>query len=81
VNRRSFLGATLAALLTTRRGHGQVASLGIELTAYDDATLGALAAIGYRDVVVDDLYAPDLRAALQRAGLRASAVHVTTPLL
>lgn len=81
MNRRSFLGATLAALVTVRRRVSQVPSLGIELTAYDDSTLGAIAAIGYRDVVVDDLYAPALRVGLQRAGLSASAVHVTTPLL
>ena len=81
MNRRTFVGATLAALVTSRRRYRQAPSLGIELTAYDESTLGALAGIGYRDVVVDDLYAPDLRAALSRAGLKASAVHVTTPLL
>jgi hypothetical protein len=81
MNRRSFVGATLAALLVTQRRRGQTSSLGIELTAYDDSTLGTIAAIGYRDVAINDLYAPALRAALARAGLTASAVHVTTPLL
>lgn len=80
MNRRTFLGATAAALLSTRH-RAPSASLGIELTAYDDSALGALAGIGYRDVAVNDLYAPGLRAALTRAGLSASAVHVTTPLL
>jgi hypothetical protein len=37
--------------------------------------------MGYRDVAINDLYAPGLRAALEQAGLSASAVHVTTPLL
>jgi sugar phosphate isomerase/epimerase len=55
--------------------------LGLELNAYDPATLSAVAAIGYRDVAVNNLYAPALRRALDNAGLHASAVHVTTPLL
>ena len=80
MNRRSFLGTTLAALLTTRRRRDQI-TLGLELSAYDDSTLSAVAGIGYRDVAINDLYAPALRAALSRAGLTASAVHVTTPLL
>lgn len=78
MNRRAFVGTMVAAALATRRQRG---TLGIELTAYDDSTLGALAGIGYRDVAVNDLYAPGLRAALSRAGLSASTVHVTTPLL
>jgi hypothetical protein len=78
VNRRSFLGTTLAAVFTIRY---QKSLLGIELTAYDETTLRALADIGYRDVAVNDLYAPGLRESLSRVGLAASAVHVTTPLL
>jgi hypothetical protein len=81
VNRRSFLGTTLAALLAAHRRRNQTSPLGIELTAYDDSMLTAIAAIGYRDVAINDLYAPGLRAALKQAGLSASAVHVTTPLL
>jgi sugar phosphate isomerase/epimerase len=81
VNRRSFLAASAATLVSAAYRRVQSTALGLELTAYDDSTLGAVAAIGYRDVVVDDLYAPALRAALTRAGLTASAVHVTTPLL
>jgi hypothetical protein len=84
VNRRSFLvasAASAAALIPARYRRVHSAALGFELTAYDDATLNAIAAIGYRDVAINDLYAPALRAALTRAGLSASAVHVTTPLL
>jgi hypothetical protein len=81
VNRRSFIAATAATLASATYRRVQPAALGLELTVYDDATLSAIAAIGYRDVAVDDLYAPALRAALTRAGLSASAVHVTTPLL
>jgi hypothetical protein len=77
VNRRSFLGATAAALVVRWT---RPTPLGIEVSAYDDATLRAIADIGYRDVVLDDLYAIK-RPALDRAGLSASAVHVTTPLL
>ncbi len=80
MNRRTFLGASVATLFTLRH-HRPAPALGIELTAYDDSTLDAVAAKGYRDVVVDDLYAPGLGAGLKRAGLAASAVHVTTPLL
>jgi hypothetical protein len=81
VNRRSFLGTTLAGVLALRRRSDQRPSLGLELNAYDDSTLGAVAGIGYRDVAINDLYAPALRAALSRAGVTASTVHVTTPLL
>lgn len=82
MNRRAFLGTTsLAAIAVARRRWRTAPVIGLELNAYDDATLSAVAAIGYRDVVVNDLYAPALRAALQQAGLSASAVHVTTPLL
>ena len=80
MNRRRFVGTTLAALLSPSRRLAPP-SLGLELFALDDSTLDAVAAIGYRDVAVNDLYAPGLRAALQRAGLTASAAHVTTPLL
>ena len=80
MNRRTFLGTSAAALLTGR-GHRQTPTLGIELTGYDNRTLDAVAAQGYRDVAVNDLYAPSLRATLARVGLSASAVHVTTPLL
>jgi hypothetical protein len=73
--------ATAATLASATYRRVQPAALGLELTMYDDATLGAVAAIGYRDVAVNDLYAPALRAALKQAGLSASAVHVTTPLL
>lgn len=81
MNRRSFLAASAAVLVSTRYRRVQPTALGLELTAYDDSTLSAVAAIGYRDVAINDLYAPALRAALTRAGLSASAVHVTTPLL
>ncbi len=82
MNRRVFLGtATVAGIAMVRRRWQGAPVLGLELNAYDDATLSAVAAIGYRDVVVNDLYASGLRAALQNAGLNASAVHVTTPLL
>jgi len=84
VNRRSFIAtsaASAAALVSATYRRLQSTGLGLELTAYDDATLAAVAAIGYRDVAVNDLYAPALRAALKQAGLSASAVHVTTPLL
>jgi hypothetical protein len=80
MNRRSFLGATVAALAIAKRWRLQT-PLGLELFAYDDASLAAVAAIGYRDVAINDLYTPALRAALDRAGLKASTVHVTTPLL
>jgi hypothetical protein len=81
VNRRSFLAASAAAVISARYRRVQSPALGLELTAYDDSTLSAVAAIGYRDVAINDLYAPALRAALTQAGLSASAVHVTTPLL
>jgi sugar phosphate isomerase/epimerase len=81
VNRRSFVATSAAALISARYRRVQSPTLGLELTAYDDSTLKAVAAIGYRDVAVNDLYAPALRAALTHAGLTASAVHVTTPLL
>src|SRR5262249_43500370 len=67
--------------LAIRRHAPPSISIGLELTAYDEATLSAVAAIGYRDVAVNDLYAPSLRESLSRAGLTASTVHVTTPLL
>lgn len=79
MNRRMFFGTTLATLCSIQRR--QPATLGVEVTAYDEATLSAFAQMGYRDVVVNDLYAPGLRAGLKRVGLVASAVHVTTPLL
>lgn len=80
MNRRTFFGTSVATVLAIR--HPQRAtSLGVELTAYDDRTLAAVASKGYRDAVVNDLYAPSLHAALSRAGLTASAVHVTTPLV
>ncbi|HSY81663.1 MAG TPA: hypothetical protein VK807_07875 [Gemmatimonadaceae bacterium] len=81
MNRRSFLAASAAAVISARYRRVQSPALGLELTAYDDSTLSAVAAIGYRDVAINDLYAPALRAALTQAGLSASAVHVTTPLL
>lgn len=68
-------------MISARYRRVQSPALGLELTAYDDSTLSAVAAIGYRDVAINDLYAPALRAALTQAGLSASAVHVTTPLL
>jgi sugar phosphate isomerase/epimerase len=81
VNRRSFLGTAAAALVLRREPRrSQPSALGIEVSMYDDATLRTIAGIGYRDVVLDDLYAVE-RPALDRAGLSASAVHVTTPLL
>lgn len=78
MNRRAFIGTMAATLLVPRR---TATSLGLEISAYDDSFLAAVAGIGYRDVVVNDLYAHALRAALTRAALTASAVHVTTPLL
>ena len=81
MNRRSFLAASAAVLVSTRYRRVQPTALGLELTAYDDSTLSAVAAIGYHDVAVNELYAPGLRTALKQAGLTASAVHVTTPLL
>ena len=85
MNRRSFLAASAAsaaALVSARYRRVQSSTaLGFELTTYDDSTLNAIAGIGYRDVAINDLYAPALRAALKQAGLTASAIHVTTPLL
>lgn len=78
MNRRTFVGAVAAALLVPRR---YTPSLGLEVNAYDDAFLASVAAIGFRDLAINDLYAPALRAALARASLSASTVHVTTPLL
>jgi hypothetical protein len=81
VNRRSFVAASLTALVAAKTRRHQAPSVGLHLTTYDDDTLRQVAAMGYRDVAIDDLYAPGLRAALDRAGLKPSAVHVTTPLL
>jgi hypothetical protein len=77
MNRRSFVGVTAAALILPRLRISRP-TIGLEINTYDDATLAAVAAIGYRDVVINDLYAP---INLSKAGLTASTVHVTTPLL
>jgi hypothetical protein len=97
MNRREFLGATASALVVGPRlltGHDQLDSIGLALSTVRDAfahdpegTLAAVAAVGYRDVELYELYgpagwtAPRLRAALDRAGLVARAVRVPMPLL
>jgi sugar phosphate isomerase/epimerase len=75
-------------------GRDQLGSIGLQLStvrdvfAHDpDGTLATVATVGYRDVELYELYgprgwsAPRLRAALDRNGLVAWAVHVPTPLL
>jgi hypothetical protein len=99
MNRRAFLGAAAGAVVGGRRlvrigARDQIGSIGLALSTVRDpfardpeATMAAVAAIGYRDVELYELYgprgwpAPRLRLALDRAGLVARTVHVTTPLL
>jgi sugar phosphate isomerase/epimerase len=89
--------AAMAAAVSARRllaAGVPLGPIGLELSTvrYDflrdpEATLAAVATTGCHDVELYGLYepeawlAPQLRGALDRAGLTASAVHVTTPLL
>jgi hypothetical protein len=92
MNRRSFLGASasLVAVGYLVRGRREGAVIGLQMSTVRDAfvrdpegTLAAVAEIGYREVELYELYRPAerLRAALDRAGLVARAVRVSTPLL
>jgi hypothetical protein len=102
MNRREFLGTMASGLVVGNRligprliaARGQLESIGLALSTVRDAfardpegTLAAVAAVGYRDVELYELYgpagcpAPRLRSALDRAGLVARAVHVPMPLL
>jgi sugar phosphate isomerase/epimerase len=97
MNRRDFLGTTAGTLLGApylRGGRDQLESIGLQLSTVHDTfardpegTLAGVAAVGYRDVELSELYgppgcpAPRLRAALDRSGLVARAVHLPTPLL
>jgi sugar phosphate isomerase/epimerase len=64
-----------------------MASVQDEFVRNPEGTLAAVAAIGYREVELPELYgppgcpAPRLRSALDRAGLTARAVYVSTALL
>lgn len=102
MRRREFLGAAAGALLAgprlltaerAERGRPlfaiglQMASVQDEFARDPEGTLAAVAAMGYRDVELPELYgprgcpAPRLRAALDRAGLTARAAYVSTALL
>ncbi|HWZ60192.1 MAG TPA: hypothetical protein VNW46_14540 [Gemmatimonadaceae bacterium] len=98
MNRRDFLGAAASTLIAGPRlfetGGDQLQPIGLQLSTVHDTftrdpegTLAAVAAVGYRDVELYELYGPRgwdakrLRAALDRTGLVARAVHVPTSLL
>lgn len=92
-DRRTFLGATLAALATGAGArnlpfferHGlpigiQFYTLGPDAAKDFDATLGALAGIGYRAVELQGLLGRSgamLRSSLNAAGLSCTSIHVS----
>jgi sugar phosphate isomerase/epimerase len=96
MNRREFLGVSAGAVVGgyLSRGRREGETIGLQLSTVRDAfvrdpegTLAAVAGIGYREVELYELYGPAgwpvsrLRGALDRAGVAARGVWVSTPLL